>query len=554
MENSEKIINKNKVSGSVPTFDLSLLLIILVGLILRLTGIQHGFPFIFHPDEPTIIRSALGIRFNPNPMHFDWPHLYIYINYFLYMLFGKFRSLLEVVKLKSTLSNIFPLIWNDDLIFYYLTRCLSAILGALSAIPVYLAGKSLFGRKAGILAALAIVLMPYHVWHSHYSLGDIPSVFLLSWGLYYSSLIIKSSNRKNYILAGLFIGLSASIKYNGGLSAIMVPVAHFLRIFWENRGKDKIKDFNKIFVNKPDIVNLILSGVSAFLGFLVGTPYALLDFKTFSRTDGPQGAFWQFTNVGSVSSSQHFDKFVSESFGRLLVDTGYVVVPLFFIGLIYVLFKLIKKKIEEKDVHLSFIYIVSLFLTWYLTGFKNNRSHYYFIVYPFLALVFGYFLTWIQESGWTKDFKLDLHGLAKKLVGLIPVWLFLPLFILSVNNAKRYYMNDTRTSLYRWISENKEQGESAVFNDSSLRPIFKYLGMSSTKSLDSYKLYGKTLVVIYESDAEDRAFVEKNSSNLKEVARFAGKGRLGSDIQVYRYSKPVIYNSVNTGSCCGCGR
>ena len=114
MKNKEKIINKNRVSGKLYNFDLSLVLIILVGLILRLTGIQHGFPFIFHPDEPTIIRSALGIRFNPNPMHFDWPHLYIYINYFLYMLFGKFRSLLEVVKLKSALSNIFLKIGYSD--------------------------------------------------------------------------------------------------------------------------------------------------------------------------------------------------------------------------------------------------------------------------------------------------------------------------------------------------------------------------------------------------------------------------------------------------------
>ncbi len=340
MENSEDFMIKNKSEKKSFNIDLALLVIIVVGLTLRLTGIQHGFPFIFHPDEPTIIRSALGVRFEANPKHFDWPHLYIYINYFLYMIFGKFRSLLEVVNLKSTFLNIFPLIWNDDLIFYYITRCLSAILGGLTAIPVYLAGKKLFGRKVGILGALAITLMPYHVWHSHYSLGDIPSVFLLSWGIYYSSLIIKSSDRKNYILAGLFVGLSASIKYNGGLTAIMVPVAHFLRIFWDNKGRDKVKEFHKIFINKSDINNLILSGVSAFLGFLAGTPFALFDFKTFSRTDGPQGAFWQFTNVGSVNSYQHFDKFISESFGRLLNDTGFVVMPLFFIGLFYVLFRL----------------------------------------------------------------------------------------------------------------------------------------------------------------------------------------------------------------------
>ena len=122
-----------KVNKKIFNFDFVLVLIILVGLILRLTGIQHGFPFIFHPDEPTIIRSALGIRFEANPKHFDWPHLYIYINYFLYMVFAKFRSLVEVVNLKNAFVSVFPLIWNDDLIFYYLTRCLSAILGALTA-------------------------------------------------------------------------------------------------------------------------------------------------------------------------------------------------------------------------------------------------------------------------------------------------------------------------------------------------------------------------------------------------------------------------------------
>ena len=52
-----------------------LFLILLLGLVLRVLGLRHGFPFIFHPDEPTVVRSALGVRFFPNPGHFDWPHL-----------------------------------------------------------------------------------------------------------------------------------------------------------------------------------------------------------------------------------------------------------------------------------------------------------------------------------------------------------------------------------------------------------------------------------------------------------------------------------------------
>ena len=113
-------------------------------------------------------------------------------------------------------------------------------------------------------------------------------------------------------------------------------------------------------------------------------------------------------------------------------------------------------------------------------------------------------------------------------------------------------MNDTRTLLYSWILENGEPDEAAVYNDSSLRDIFKYLGMKSTKSLESFGLYGDALVVLYEPSDIERSFLEKNSSVLTKVAEFEGKGRLGSDIEVYRYSKPVT-NKINTGGC-GCGR
>jgi len=102
------------------------------------------------------------------------------------------------------------------------------------------------------------------------------------------------------------------------------------------------------------------------------------------------------------------------------------------------------------------------------------------------------------------------------------------------------------------LSENRESGEAAVFNDSTLRAVFKYLGMQSTKSLDNFKMYKKTLVVIYEPGDREKAFLEKYSSDLEKVAEFDGKGRLGSDIEVYRYSSPVGDNINNSG--CGCSQ
>src|SRR3972149_2896119 len=139
--------------------DLQLLLaIVLVGLGLRLWGIEHGFPFIFHPDEPAVVRSALGIRFEANPKHFDWPHLHFYLNYFLFFLFIKARGLAQALGLQAFLAAKFPLLWEDPLVFYWLSRVFDAFLGALTAVPVFLAGRKLFSKRVGLLAALAGVV------------------------------------------------------------------------------------------------------------------------------------------------------------------------------------------------------------------------------------------------------------------------------------------------------------------------------------------------------------------------------------------------------------
>lgn len=160
--------------------DFVLVGIILFGFILRFIGAKHGFPFITHPDEAAVVRSAMGIKFDPNPAHFDWPHLHFYLNYFVYYLFIKFRAFVQVLGLRSSLEPNIPLFWRDPLVFYYISRLVSIIMGALTAWPIYLAGKSLFNRRAGLFAALAIAITPFHVWHSHYALIDVPTVFWLS--------------------------------------------------------------------------------------------------------------------------------------------------------------------------------------------------------------------------------------------------------------------------------------------------------------------------------------------------------------------------------------
>ena len=385
--------------------------VIIVALVVRLIGLDHGFPYIYHPDEPTIIRSALGIRFDPNPHHFDWPHLYIYLNYFVYMIFAKFRDIITAVGLKSQLTQIAPLMYNDNLIFYLLSRTLSAVLGALTAIPLYLWTKKLTDKKTALFSATLLALTPLHVRNSHYALIDVPMLFFLCWALYFST--------RSAILSGLFLGFSTSTKYNGILGGLFIGASLLL---------------NKSKKIKQKVLGMLRLGLFTILGFIVGTPFAVLDFKTFTRTDGPQGALWQFTNVGKVGLTDQLGQFFDALLVKLPENLGYTAFAVFAVGTTILMYNLVKK--QHRQVNRGVLLAIAVFyiLTFYVSGLNKNRSHYYLITYPFFLLT----------AGWTLGLLVDkFKSLPIKIVALSVI--LVPSLVMSIQNIRDLQIKSTST-------------------------------------------------------------------------------------------------------------
>lgn len=359
-----------------------------LALILRLLAINHSFPYVLHPDEPAVVRAALGLRFDINPHHFDWPHLFIYLNFFIYKGFALMRDLFVNLGWKASISSVLPIIWDDNLVFYLISRIFAAVLGAFTILPVYLIGKNLFNQKAGVYAALAFAVIPFHVHASHYALIDVPMTFFMAWAVFFCSRIYKDNLLKDFLLAGLFIGFAASTKYHGALAAVAVPLAY---LFY--------------FVNNPSLRIITIKGLGkllasafmSFIGFLIGTPFALLDFKTFIRTDGPAGALWQFKNVSSVDFPQQVYQFVETLFVRMPKDYGFTLLALYIvISLIFVYLLIRNRKSEQSAFWL--IYIPSILIFFYISGFEKNRTHYYMGTTPLVALLSGYLLELILEK------------------------------------------------------------------------------------------------------------------------------------------------------------
>lgn len=512
LKNLTKFLSNNYFLYTV----LPLFFVFSLGLFLRLFGINHGYPFIFHPDEATIIRSALGIRFDINPDHFDWPHFYIYLNFFYYMAFVLVRKLFS--------PEIFSFLYNDAWIFYLLTRIFTAFLSSFTVLSIYLTAKSLFSNKVGILSALAMSIVPFHIWHSHYALSDAPMVFLLSLALYFSSQIITKNNLKSYILAGLFIGLSASTKYNGGLSALMVPFATLIFLLEQNliKRKSRIFNFNSFLSNYLSITNIknwFFSGLAAFFGFVLGTPFALLDYETFSRTDGPSGAFWQFKNVGSVDLLTHFVQFFEDMFYKLSNDFGYTLFIGFIFAFVISIYSL-KKKIYENNLRILFLSLMGLFLLWYISGFEKSRSHYYMISYPFIVVTAGYFF-----SLFDKFRNIFLRYIFYIIFYLIP-------FVVSFSSIYTFGNGDTRVDLYNWLS-NRSDITSIVYDFNDLDIVLNKI--SSVKGYNGFNNLSKLKTGYVIITSEDDYFDSRYTLNL--VESFDNKNKRGPEIKVYTFSR-----------------
>ncbi len=494
-------------------------IVLAIALALRLSGTNHGFPFIFHPDEPAVIRTALELRFYLNPGHFDWPHLYMYLNYFIYMFFAGARNGLEFLNLKQTVSSMLPIVWNDELIFYLVTRILSAVLGALTVIPVYLAGRDSFGKRVGIIGALAFALMPFHVRHSHYALIDVPMVFFAAWGMFYALKILQRRDTGDYAGAGFYTGLAASTKYHGGLVSLNVVLAHVLRTI---RNKEKLLSLGSLSV-------ITIAGVTAIIGFLMGTPYAVLDYQTFLRTDGPKGALWQFQNVGGSPLAKSIPEFFRKMVFKVSDDTGYVILAAFFVVIGILLYRKLVKKAHSENATLVYLVLCTLFFLFYISGFSRSRSHYYMIAYPYLAVVFAYLVSLLLS-------KVQKHKIFGALLFLV---IFAPLVLLSTKQTFEFTNSDTRVQLYRWMTVNLTKNDTVFYNKATLSPVIeKFPNLKKKGNIRIGDVSEGFLILAEEGSCHCFDYpVAQYQAKLKKLLEIDNSYNLGPKIQIYSYNK-----------------
>lgn len=251
-----KILRAPGVAG------LLLAAVLLCSLVLRVWGSGFGLPAYvrYHPDEHALVERAAQVLWTGdwNLGRFNYPPFYAYLNtvaYAFYFLYGVVQNLWRYVP-----DFVVPQ-------YYLVGRLLTASVGVLTVLAVYLAGRQIRGRRAGLLAAALLGGNYLHVIHSHYATFDIMVGFLVVMTYLFSELVRATRETRWYVLAGLCAGLAGATKYNGAVVFILPLLAHVMATPWGEWG----------WLN-----GRLFLALGAFLfGFFAGNPFALGSLPAF---------------------------------------------------------------------------------------------------------------------------------------------------------------------------------------------------------------------------------------------------------------------------------
>jgi dolichyl-diphosphooligosaccharide--protein glycosyltransferase len=354
-----------------------------------------------------------------------------------------------------------PFLGEVDAIGYAM-HFLPAIYGALLVIPVYFIGALLFNRKAGIIAAFLVPLIPIHLGSGHgaaYSLFDHDSfvLLLLSTVMMFLIMSLKEDNAKKSTLyaalAGVFVAAVSltwvSAHYVYAVIALYAAVQMVVDIFTSKINTKIVRialvalftgyiiTFPLYFIKagtKPMIPLylslgvVILSGIYLFIGrkkipWIVSVPslfglgaVVLIFLYLIRGTTNP--IFQPLAGLSEVLFSGVYHTKVSLTiaeagtfgFSRIVMSFGPVLYWLSWIGAILLVIRFIKKREKE----------VTLFLTWFFleTHLLLSAGRFINDLVPHSAILSGFVIWYVIEKIDYKSIIRNIRGIGLSLRGL----------------------------------------------------------------------------------------------------------------------------------------
>ncbi len=409
-----------------------LAVIIGLGFIVRIWGLDFGLPFQFHQDEPIVVNHAIAYGTGDfNPHFFIIPPL---CSYMLFTFYGGYFVLGKLFGAFIGADQFALSFFSDPSIFYLIARTVLGVLpGTLVIWLCYVLYKKLFGEKGALYAAMVIAFSFLCVANAHYAYTD--SIMLVLILMVYISLVnlIKKPVIKNYLISAVLLGLAVGTKYNAALLAVSCYTAHVIAVY--EHGLDK----KRVIIDKALWLSfLVVIGI-----FVFTNPFAILDWSAFSRTitggirHHPMG--WLY----------HLRYSTIEGVGLAVLAGGIMGGVIMFI------------KEKKWKAFLLFSFPAAFYV--HLVFASQRFSRYALPLVPFLAICVSFLL-------WQVLFQKGGTVLRKSGVVAISLLLLIPTTAKSIKADLLFSGEDTRTLSTDWILKNIPSNTKIVVDHTSFRP------------------------------------------------------------------------------------
>jgi len=206
-----------------------LLVLVVVSFVVKLAGIDFEPVDHYASDEGVFLTTAERINAGDLlPATFNYGHFLFYASALVLWTQGLFAELFR------TAAQALYGVESDFEVSRILLRSLTACLGALTVIPVYVVGRRVAGAFAGALAGALIALLPLYNQVAHLVISDVPSGFFAALTLMYVARLLDGENLGDYLLAGVAAGLAAGSKYPAGVVAVGIIG---IWVYWRLRSR-----------------------------------------------------------------------------------------------------------------------------------------------------------------------------------------------------------------------------------------------------------------------------------------------------------------------------
>ncbi|MCP4663336.1 MAG: glycosyltransferase family 39 protein [bacterium] len=204
--------------------------VLVVAVLVGFAGIGHEVGKGYYTDEGHYLHHANEINSGkPFTRSFVYPHLLYHLDAFALWLASLFPA--PVAWLSQGLFGV----GDPAAIPWLVLRLVTAAMGVLTVVPVFILAHRLGGPLAGTLAGgLTALAVQYHKGFQ-VNICDVPSAFFATLCLMFVGRLAERERTADYVLAGVAAGLAAAAKYPAGLVAVAIVGVYLVHRIRERR-------------------------------------------------------------------------------------------------------------------------------------------------------------------------------------------------------------------------------------------------------------------------------------------------------------------------------